>query len=45
VLIAIALLGLIALVVLAVLIGLARDDGVGAVARSTVPRSTDETSR
>ena len=42
----IAVIGLIALVVLAVLIGLARgDDGVGAVPRSTVPRSTDETSR
>ena len=45
-LIAIAIIGLIALVVLAVLIGLASgDDGVGAVPRSTVPRSTDEPSR
>lgn len=43
---AIAILGLLALVGLAVLIGLAGGaDGVGAEPRSTVPRSTDETSR
>jgi hypothetical protein len=46
VLIAIVIIGLVALVALAVLIGLARGGGeVGARVRDTPPRSTDETPR